>query len=208
MFFLAVSQSFARIHLLMCYITTGWWLGHPSEKYEFVNWDDDRNPIFMGKCQKWQPVTTNQTIIQFTTLRISSAASVLATQLADGTGSVTHPGLMLELPAIKMVDPTKATTVSMAVHQKLGGWWMVLSRNMGISMVISPPTWQPTWPIELPSSLCFPGCPKNRSAKTHTETVTSRCEGGNPVMDGPGKRICEKSGSFHGGFQLVMWLSQ
>ena len=21
-------------------ITTGWWLGHPSEKYEFVNWDD------------------------------------------------------------------------------------------------------------------------------------------------------------------------
>ena len=19
---------------------TGWWLGHPSEKYEFVNWDD------------------------------------------------------------------------------------------------------------------------------------------------------------------------
>ena len=29
--------------------TTGWWLGHPSEKYEFVNWDDDRNPIFLGK---------------------------------------------------------------------------------------------------------------------------------------------------------------
>ena len=28
---------------------------HPSEKYEFVNWDDDRNPILMGKCQKWQP---------------------------------------------------------------------------------------------------------------------------------------------------------
>ena len=23
----------------------GWWLGHPSEKYEFVNWDDDSNPI-------------------------------------------------------------------------------------------------------------------------------------------------------------------
>ena len=19
---------------------SGWWLGHPSEKYEFVNWDD------------------------------------------------------------------------------------------------------------------------------------------------------------------------
>ena len=22
------------------YIVSGWWLGHPSEKYEFVNWDD------------------------------------------------------------------------------------------------------------------------------------------------------------------------
>ena len=21
-------------------INTGWWLGHPSEKYDFVNWDD------------------------------------------------------------------------------------------------------------------------------------------------------------------------
>ena len=27
----------------------GWWLGHPSEKYEFVNWDDEINPIFLGK---------------------------------------------------------------------------------------------------------------------------------------------------------------
>ena len=34
---------------------TRWWLGHPSEKYEFVNWDDNRNPILMGICQKWQP---------------------------------------------------------------------------------------------------------------------------------------------------------
>ena len=27
---------------------TGWWLGHPFVKYEFVNWDDDSNPMFMG----------------------------------------------------------------------------------------------------------------------------------------------------------------
>ena len=25
----------------------GWWLGHPSEKYEFVNWDDYSQ--YMGK---------------------------------------------------------------------------------------------------------------------------------------------------------------
>ena len=28
----------------------GWWLGHPSEKYEFVNWDDECNPIY-GKIK-------------------------------------------------------------------------------------------------------------------------------------------------------------
>ena len=26
----------------------GWWLGHPSEKYDFVNWDDEI-PNISGK---------------------------------------------------------------------------------------------------------------------------------------------------------------
>ena len=30
---------------------SGWWLVYPSERYEFVNWDDNRNPIFPGKCK-------------------------------------------------------------------------------------------------------------------------------------------------------------
>ena len=31
-------------------ITTGWWfLATPLKKYDFVNWDDNRNPINMGK---------------------------------------------------------------------------------------------------------------------------------------------------------------
>ena len=29
----------------------GWWLGHPSEKYEFVNWDDEI-PNISGKIPK------------------------------------------------------------------------------------------------------------------------------------------------------------
>ena len=35
----------------------GWLVGQgqPSEKYEFVNWDDESNPILMGKFNKWQP---------------------------------------------------------------------------------------------------------------------------------------------------------
>ena len=37
---------------------TGWWLGHPSEKYEFVNWDDDI-PNISGKIKNGNQ-TTNQ----------------------------------------------------------------------------------------------------------------------------------------------------
>ena len=41
---------------LIIHDNTGWWFfATPSEKYEFVNWDDDRNPIFLGKFKKWQP---------------------------------------------------------------------------------------------------------------------------------------------------------
>ena len=42
---------------------TGWWfLATPLKKMnEFVNWDEDSIPIFLGKSsKKWQPVTTNQ----------------------------------------------------------------------------------------------------------------------------------------------------
>ena len=32
---LVISQSYGKPPCI-----SGWWLGHPSEKYEFVNWDD------------------------------------------------------------------------------------------------------------------------------------------------------------------------
>ena len=33
--------------------SSGWWLGHPSEKYEFVNWDDDSNPLYEWENAKF-----------------------------------------------------------------------------------------------------------------------------------------------------------
>jgi len=36
---------------------TGWWLTYPSEKYEFVNWDDDIPDIWKIK---FMFQTTNQ----------------------------------------------------------------------------------------------------------------------------------------------------
>ena len=47
------STSLVSIHLRTH--STGCWLGHPSEKYEVVNWDDDSNPIFLGTYNSWQP---------------------------------------------------------------------------------------------------------------------------------------------------------
>ena len=40
---------------------TGWWLSHPSEKYEFVNRDDELPNIWKNKIHV--PVTTNQRMI-------------------------------------------------------------------------------------------------------------------------------------------------
>ena len=44
-----------------CDLMAGWWLGHPSEKYDFVNWDDDI-PNINGKI-KLMFQTTNQMVI-------------------------------------------------------------------------------------------------------------------------------------------------
>ena len=38
------------------YTSSGWWLTYPSEKYEFISWDDDI-PIYGKKCSK--PPTSN-----------------------------------------------------------------------------------------------------------------------------------------------------
>ena len=41
------------IHLFIGWIESGWWLGHPSEKYESqLGWLETQ---YMGKSKKWQP---------------------------------------------------------------------------------------------------------------------------------------------------------
>ena len=53
-YYIVLKKTYIDNHHILYHI----WLvvfSHPSEKYDFVNWDDNRNPIFMGKCQKWQP---------------------------------------------------------------------------------------------------------------------------------------------------------
>ena len=45
------------IHILYIDIA-GWWLGHPSEKYDFVSWDDEI-PNISGKIKNGNQ-TTNQ----------------------------------------------------------------------------------------------------------------------------------------------------
>ena len=40
----------------------GWWLGHPSEKYEFVNWDDDIPNTWENKIDVPNHQPDNRTI--------------------------------------------------------------------------------------------------------------------------------------------------
>ena len=47
----------------MCSMYTGWWFFYPSEKYEFVNWDDEIPNIWENKIDGNQ--TTNQYIILY-----------------------------------------------------------------------------------------------------------------------------------------------
>ena len=42
-------------------ITTGWWYTYPSEKYEFVSWDDEI-PNSYGKKKKSKPPTSDDII--------------------------------------------------------------------------------------------------------------------------------------------------
>ena len=39
---------------------SGWWYTYPSEKYEFVSWDDDIPNIWKVIKNSMVPVTTNQ----------------------------------------------------------------------------------------------------------------------------------------------------
>jgi hypothetical protein len=39
-------------------MTSGWWLTYPSEKYDFVSWDDDIPDIWKNNSFMFQ--TTNQ----------------------------------------------------------------------------------------------------------------------------------------------------
>jgi hypothetical protein len=36
-------------------LMTGWWLSHPSEKYDFVSWDDDIPNIWKNKTCSQPP---------------------------------------------------------------------------------------------------------------------------------------------------------
>ena len=56
-----------QLSLLINHCFTGWWLGHPSEKYDFVNWDDESNPTEWEKKIDGNQ-TTNQCSIEYSTV--------------------------------------------------------------------------------------------------------------------------------------------
>jgi hypothetical protein len=58
-----VSMALVALLCNRASILTGWWLSHPSEKYEFVSWDDEIPNIWKVIKAKFQ--TTNQLCFLF-----------------------------------------------------------------------------------------------------------------------------------------------
>jgi hypothetical protein len=70
---------------------TGWWLPYPSEKYEFVSWDDEI-PNFSWKViqNSMVPVTTNQ----IDHPRVSQKCSYPSRLLATGVVGISRDDLV------------------------------------------------------------------------------------------------------------------
>ena len=74
---------------------TGWWLyTHPSEKYEFVNWDDEIPNIWENK--KWQPNHQpdiyGEWVMVFKTKMEMGATKAHMQKTVDGCEILHHPG--------------------------------------------------------------------------------------------------------------------
>ena len=67
------------------YINTGWWLTYPSEKYEFVSWDDSSQYMENHKIPWFQ--TTNQLLIQIIVPDHDSMPSPLPASTGDKRGA-------------------------------------------------------------------------------------------------------------------------
>ena len=71
-------SSISIVSLYLYY--TGWWYTYPSEKYEFVSWDDDIPNMWKNKkCSKHQPVCVYIYVYythHYNSLYLSSISSV------------------------------------------------------------------------------------------------------------------------------------
>ena len=79
---------------------SGWWLGHPSEKQEFVNWDDESNPIY-GKIKN---VPNHQPVIH----HVSDCHPIVPCCVPQGLQSM-RPCAFLRRPPLW--------------HRRSASWW-------------------------------------------------------------------------------------
>ena len=106
---------------------SGWWYTYPSEKYEFVSWDDDIPNIW--KVIKFMFQTTNQMAITGTSTKYGPSlsslffpvgvAKIATTVINVGWTIVKHVLLILmsaTMTVITMITPI-TTTISVKVYQ-------------------------------------------------------------------------------------------
>ena len=90
--------------------SSGWWLGHPSEKYEFVSWDDDIPNIWEN--EKWQP---NHQPVIFCCVVISIYQSHIQCQLSSPVTwwGINSPTMPKEIVTQLSDYPTKSHTFAL-----------------------------------------------------------------------------------------------
>jgi hypothetical protein len=66
---------------------TGWWLTYPSEKYEFVSWQDDIPNTVYGKKKGSKPPASSMMIIMFQRSFIGEKQFVLDFDACSSVGT-------------------------------------------------------------------------------------------------------------------------
>ena len=110
----------------MIHPMTGWWLGHPSEKYELVNWDDEIPNI-------WENRTGSKPPTSLGILSPCFSAMFLHEQLRVAEGSF-RPSFRR-----KLTFSSESTRNNRRLGESLGGMPRGQHQDVPLVLVMPPP---------------------------------------------------------------------
>ena len=102
---------------------TAWWLGHPSEKYEFVNWDDEM-PFISGKIKNGNQTTNQYRYIPIKSINGLVSKRILHENMSNFMGKYrgfpcSLKNQSMEKPMFQCRNPLKCNMLSPKNYPKL-----------------------------------------------------------------------------------------